>query len=207
VKGSAYTVGCAAAIALVASVVLTAAGRVTEPYRVANAKAEKVRTVMSVLGVPFDSAASAEELLATFAKNVREEQKGGIAYYVYSPADSPGEVKSVAFRFQGAGLWGPIEGFLALEPDFRTIRGLAFYRQEETPGLGGEISSQSFRDQFRGKKIVQPDGKPGIAIVKPGMAKGPNEVDGISGATMTGEKVEQIINQTIDAIIKEVGSD
>jgi len=207
VKRNAYTIACAAAIGLVASVVLTAAERLTEQYRVANASAEEVRTVLSVLGVPFDPEERPAELLSTFERSVRIVELEGVSFYSYSAPDSSGEITSVAFRFKGPGLWGPIEGFLALESDFRTIRAIAFHRQEETPGLGGEIGSDSFRSRFTGKKIVGPNGKPGLAIVKPGMAKCDNEVDGITGATMTSERLERILSIAIHAIVEKVKPD
>jgi len=204
VKRNAYTIACAALIGLIASAVLTAAERLTERRRLTNARAEKVRTVLSVLGVPFDLEQGAAELVAAFEKNVRVVQTKGISFYSYSAPGASGEATSVAVAFEGRGLWGPIEGFLALEPDFRTIKSIAFYRQEETPGLGGEIGSRSFRERFAGKKILTPDGQPGLAIVKPGMAKRDNEVDGVTGATMTSERLERILNAAIQQILKGV---
>jgi Na+-transporting NADH:ubiquinone oxidoreductase subunit C len=109
----------------------------------------------------------------------------------------------VAVPFAGDGLWGPIRGFLALEADRRTIRGIAFHEQEETPGLGGEIAGEAFRAQFRGKRIVAADGTPGIVIRRGKGAQAVNEVDGITGATMTCEKVQAMLNRLIARIAKE----
>ena len=81
------------------------------------------------------------------------------------------------------------------------MRGVTFYEQEETPGLGGEIVTENFRSRFEGKQIVNQTGKPGIDIVPGGTEQtGQNEVVGISGATLTCDKVEEMIN----AIIKEL---
>ena len=66
----------------------------------------------------------------------------------------------MAVPFSGSGVWGPIEGVLALEPDMQTIRGVRFYKQEETPGLGGEIASDWFQAQFKGKTLVSAAGDP-----------------------------------------------
>jgi Na+-transporting NADH:ubiquinone oxidoreductase subunit C len=84
----------------------------------------------------------------------------------------------------------------------RTIRGLTFYHHEETPGLGGEISADWFREQFVGKKIVDASGKGGIVIRMGGDLAG-NEVDGITGATMTCDKVQEMLNNVITDIIGE----
>ena len=84
-----------------------------------------------------------------------------------------------------------------------TIRGIRFYKQEETPGLGGEIGASWFQDQFKGKKIVSPSGEYGFSINKPGSGTGSNQVDGITGATMTSERVGIMI----DNILKILGEE
>ncbi len=111
-------------------------------------------------------------------------------------------MRAMAVPFAGQGLWGPIRGFLALDPDMKTVRGITFYEQEETPGLGGEIASSWFREQFKGKSIASSEGKPGIHIRRGGGASGANEVDAITGATMTCNKLEAIINAVIGQIIE-----
>ena len=82
---------------------------------------------------------------------------------------------------------------LALEPDLTTIKSVRFFRQTETPGLGGEIVAEWFQTQFEGKSIISSSGKPGFKIGKPGQQTDANSVDGISGATMTSDKVEDIL--------------
>jgi Na+-transporting NADH:ubiquinone oxidoreductase subunit C len=84
----------------------------------------------------------------------------------------------------------------------RTIRGITFYEQEETPGLGGEITSSWFREQFIGKKIVDQAGNPGI-IISSSEGEAPNKVDAISGATLTCDKVQTMLNETIKRIVEE----
>ena len=105
-------------------------------------------------------------------------------------------------RFAGPGLWGPIKGFLALDPKITKIQGITFYEQEETPGLGGEIVSSSFRNKFIGLLIRDETGKPGI-IIKSGGESAVNKVDGISGATMTCDKVQEMLNEAIKSIAGE----
>ena len=105
-------------------------------------------------------------------------------------------------RFAGPGLWGPIKGFLALDPKITKIQGITFYEQEETPGLGGEIVKPSFRDKFVGLVIRDEAGNPGI-IIKNGGEAAVNKVDGISGATMTCDKVQEMLNEAIKSIVEE----
>jgi Na+-transporting NADH:ubiquinone oxidoreductase subunit C len=155
-----------------------------------------------VLDVNLPSDTSAKRLKEVFKNNVREEQRSGIEAYVRFLPGAQGQVQAIALRFSGPGLWGPIKGFLALEPDMKTIRGLTFYEQEETPGLGGEIATKRFRDQFAGKSIEDEDGNPGVIISSSG-DPAPNKVDGISGATMTCDKVQMMLNELIEKISKK----
>jgi len=202
VKGSAYTLFYAAALGSVCALLLTAAASFTAPYKEANAEAEEARNVLLALKVPLPEKATAAEVLKIREENIQEKMRGDITTYVYSPAREGGKTLAVAMRFFGPGLWGPIKGFLALEPDMKTIRGITFYEQEETPGLGGEIVKSWFRDQFVGKTIVGQDGKPGI-VIKSGGQAAPNKVDAISGATMTCDKVQAMLTEAAKSIVEE----
>jgi len=184
----------------ICALLLTGVARFTAPYREANAKAEKVRNVLGVLGVTVDEMASAAELVSIFEKDVEQGTKGSLDYYK-SVGKSGSQV--LAFPFSGRGLWGPVKGFLSLEADMRTIKRVSFYEQEETPGLGGEIGSPWFRKQFEGKSIVGEDGSPGIRIIRGGGASRLNEIDAISGATMTCDRVQAMLNTLCQRIITE----
>ena len=202
-KETVHTLVYATVLGIVCALLLTGAGRFTKEGIQANEEAERVRNILSVLGVDVDEKASAEDLLSLFRETVREraqEQEGDIGGYELMAG---GDLEALAVPFAGQGLWGPIEGFLALESDIRTIRGVSFYKQEETPGLGGEIGSAWFRDQFKDKNIASADGVPGIRIMKGRKAGAQNEVDGITGATMTCDKVEGMLNGLIERIVKE----
>lgn len=194
-KDNLYTLLYAVLLGVVCALLLAGTGEFTEPYRKANAKADKIRNILNVLGVSGDPGASAKELLATFEKEVGEVEQDSMTLYRLKDSGA------VAVPFSGAGLWGPIKGFLALETDRVGIRGITFYEQEETPGLGGEIAAEWFTNQFEGKKIVSEAGTPGLEIVarKPGAQ---NEVHAISGATMTSKRVESMINKTVNKLVK-----
>jgi len=202
VKGSLYSLIYAAVLGTVCALLLTAVADVTAPYRQANEEAEEILNVLMVLDVNLPSDTSAKQLSEVFEKNVREEQRNGIEAYVRFKPEAQEQIQAIALRFSGPGLWGPIKGFLALEPDMKAIRGLTFYEQEETPGLGGEIAAKWFRDQFAGKSLDDKDGYLGFIISSSG-APAPNKVDGISGATMTCDKVQMILNDLIKNISKE----
>jgi len=103
-------------------------------------------------------------------------------------------------HFESKGLWDPIKGFLALDPEKKKITGLTFYEQKETPGLGGEIATEAFRNGFIGKSIYAADGTPGIIIRVGADESVQNEIDGITGATMTCDKVQEMLNKAIETI-------
>ena len=112
-----------------------------------------------------------------------------------------GVVKGTAIRVFGKGLWGEMRGFLAVDPREAgaskwTVRGLVYYRDEETPGLGKRIRDEDFKSRFRSAmgKLV-----PGLKVLKTeGMAAGPQEVDGMTSATITGQGVEEMIDKAIE---------
>ena len=101
----------------------------------------------------------------------------------------------------GAGLWGPVWGYIALNSDLSTIAGAYFDHESETPGLGGKIKDDpAFRAQFKGKKIDFSDPKAAFSIVKGGAPAGKaNAIDAISGATMTSKGLGDAINVWIEA--------
>jgi Na+-transporting NADH:ubiquinone oxidoreductase subunit C len=97
---------------------------------------------------------------------------------------------------RGAGLWGPIWGYIALNDDKNTVFGVYFSHESETPGLGAEIVMDIFKKPFHGKHIKQNGSFTSIAVVKPGKtAKGLDYVDGISGGTMTSQGVNNMLKE------------
>lgn len=100
----------------------------------------------------------------------------------------------------GAGLWGPVWGYLAIEPDGVTIKGAYFDHESETAGLGSRIKDDpSFRAQFVGRRIAWGSEKQ-FAIVKGGAPEGQdNAIDAITGATMTSKGLDAAINTWLAA--------
>lgn len=92
----------------------------------------------------------------------------------------------------GAGLWGPIWGYIAVAEDGCTIEGAVFDHKGETPGLGAKIAESSFYGQFHGKKFADGDVK--FSVVKGGAKGDISGVDAISGATITSQALGKTIN-------------
>lgn len=100
---------------------------------------------------------------------------------------------------RGAGLWGPIWGYVAFNEDKNSIFGTYFAHASETPGLGAEIANKEFQQEFIGKKIMNSDNEfVSVAIVKPGQKNTEKDyVDGISGGTITSKGVEDMLLRSI----------
>jgi Na+-transporting NADH:ubiquinone oxidoreductase subunit C len=109
-----------------------------------------------------------------------------------------GETKYV-LPLYGAGLWGPIWGYVALNADKETIYGVYFSHAGETPGLGAEITNRDkFQVPFIGKKALNADGDVIISVVKNGKVQNAEcEVDGISGGTITSNGVNAMLKDGI----------
>jgi Na+-transporting NADH:ubiquinone oxidoreductase subunit C len=129
-----------------------------------------------------------------FSTELGDESAAGLPVY---EAEVDGSVKYI-IPMDGAGLWGPIWGYLAVEADGSTIYGAEFGHQGETPGLGAEIVTPSFRQQFAGKELVKDGQFRSVAVVKPGQtAAGRDYVDGISGGTITSKGVDAMLLNSV----------
>ncbi len=90
-------------------------------------------------------------------------EQEGKRFPILAGYDADGKLLGYAFEISGEGFWDVISGYLAVSPDRRTILGIAFYRQSETPGLGAEITKPWFEEQFKDKPICRPTWLPGKA--------------------------------------------
>lgn len=114
---------------------------------------------------------------------------------IYLVRDESGTIDKIVLPVYGTGLWSMMYAFVALDADGSTVRGLSFYDNGETPGLGGEIQNANWRAQWVGKRLFDDNGKPAIRIVKGGARPGDvHGVDGLSGATLTTNGVQNTFN-------------
>jgi Na+-transporting NADH:ubiquinone oxidoreductase subunit C len=131
----------------------------------------------------FDIEYTDTDIVEVYDANIEAYEKEGQEFYKSATGD-------VGFRIAGSGLWGPIRGFLTLEKDLTTIKGIQIIYQEETPGLGGIVAEAWYLDQFKGK-VFDPDFK---LVKADDQANADNEVDAITGATMTSSGFEALLN-------------
>lgn len=115
---------------------------------------------------------------------------------VYRQLDDDGRLQLLVLPVEGMGLWATMYGFVALGPDLKTIRGLTYYEHKETPGLGGEVDNPRWKQLWPGRVAVDEDGAAVIEVVRGragSVEEDPHRVDGISGATITGRGVTEML--------------
>lgn len=180
----------AAVLSVLSAALLTGMKVFTGDLQEENKLAYKRKNILKVLDISVPRKVTAEEINKLYDDNVKSTNYKGIEVFQLI---KDGSVVSQAVEFEGAGLWNKIKGYLALDADMKTIKGITFYEHEETPGLGGEIDAKWFQDQFVGKPLTDENGNLAISIVKAGTAEKANDIDGISGATITGTKVQDML--------------
>ena len=126
-----------------------------------------------------------------FATNYEKEAKEQQRLHVFV-CEVDGQTKYVVPVY-GAGLWGAIWGYVALNADKDTVYGVYFSHASETPGLGAEIATIAFQNEFSDKKVMK-DGQIALAVEKNGKVTDPAyQVDGISGGTITSKGVDDML--------------
>ena len=226
-NGNIYTVVYSTIIVVLVAAVLAFASSALKPMQDANIKAETISQMLDAAGIQSkDTPATNEQLLDIYAENIAEAfvidgsgNKTGILSTDRSNIELEDGLKAqntnivkeanvslpvyvfkngtTVIPVYGAGLWGPVWGYIAFEEDLRTISGAYFDHGSETPGLGAKIKDDpAFRALFKGRK-ADFEASPVFAIVKGASAA--NEVDAITGATMTSKGLSAAIGTWLKA--------
>ena len=108
------------------------------------------------------------------------------------------ELSAIILPVRGLGLWGTLYGYLAIKPDLQTVIGLEFYKDKETPGLGGEVNNPKWKRLWKGKEIFSPSGEILLSVIKGKVNNNEPvskfQVDGLSGATITSNGVTNLLS-------------
>ncbi|MBQ9583416.1 MAG: NADH:ubiquinone reductase (Na(+)-transporting) subunit C [Bacteroidales bacterium] len=134
--------------------------------------------------------------LKTQFSNLKKGQSVNLPVYQCKMDD--GRIVDIVAMY-GAGLWGAIWGYVAVEPDGETLCGAIFDHASETPGLGAKIAEPAFYTQFRGKKLSASGEFSSVTVINGGAHGSENGVDAISGATMTSKAVSESLEQWLGA--------
>lgn len=146
----------------------------------------------------FDQRAAELDVATSFAAPPNSAGINRIPFHalVYEVLNEGDELELVVLPVHGLGLWGFLYGFVAIDDDLETVRGLTFYEHKETPGLGGEVDNPRWKSLWNGRKIFGVDGTPEIEVARGAVGtpvEDPWLVDGLSGATITGRGVTNLL--------------
>lgn len=219
VNKNSYTFIFALAMVLVVAALLSFAATALKPAQEENIRNEKMQRILASVNIEVerDAAQASYDKYITKALVVKNNQvvEGIEAFEIdlskeidKAPTERNAplyiaEVNNEQYfivPLRGKGLWGPIWGYISLKDDVKTVYGAVFDHKSETPGLGAEISTPVFMDQFQEKKILKNGEFTGIKVTKKA-AQGDYEVDGISGGTITSVGVENMIDDNMRAYI------
>ncbi len=207
-----YTIIYASVMVLLVAVVLAFTSQSLRSFQKQNEDNDKRQQILRSINVTVsanEAEAKYNELIKeSFLVNANGEKVEGDAFSASADqhpvfvANVDGQNKYIVALY-GAGLWGPLWGYLSLDGDCNTIYGADFSHQGETPGLGAEIAKPEFSSLFKGKKIFMNGEFKSVAIVKPGKsAVGQDYVDGISGGTITSQGVDHMIFDSLNGYVK-----
>ena len=217
-NSNAYTVIYSIILVVVVAAVLAFAAMFLKPTQDANVKKDTISQILTA--ATFAGVADAEildtykaEIESAILVNLEGEKVGDLNIEdceVYGTSDLKRQIaaeqKSLpVYIFKngytvvpcyGAGLWGPIWGYIGLEKDLKTIKAVCFGHKGETPGLGAKIADEPwFAASFEGKTIGE--GEILFEVAKPAnrQVDENNHIDAISGATITSQALGVTLNQ------------
>ncbi|HEY9185738.1 MAG TPA: Na(+)-translocating NADH-quinone reductase subunit C [Salegentibacter sp.] len=216
-----YTFMFAIIMVVIVASVLAFTATSLQPTQRENVRQEKMQSILATIGVETDRAGaeelfdqyiseeislredgSVDESVDAFKVDLAKELKKPVSEQIFPLyiANVEGE-KYYIVPLRGNGLWNAIFGYIALRDDVNTIAGATFDHLGETPGLGAEITKEFFREKFVDEKIFDESGNlVGVSLVKGDIDlsdKDDNKVDAISGATITGDGVSDMISERL----------
>lgn len=227
-QSNTYTFLYASIMVVLVAAVLSFAALQLKPRQTRNTEIEKKQDILKAVNVA-STPENAEELYSQYIEKalivnsegvVISDDKNetfGVNLKIENSKKDVVERKLPVFVFNkegigekmiipvlGKGMWGPIWGFVSLEPDGKTIYGATFGNKGETPGLGAEISKSEFQKPFTGKQIFDEAGKfTSLSLVKGGGAAGhPHEFDAVSGGTVTSKGLEAMLQDNLSCYEK-----
>ncbi len=142
------------------------------------------------------------------AEYKKSPEKRLLPVYEFKNESDSAKTDYVVLPVFGYGLWNNIWGFLALKADLNTIQGVKFQHAGETPGLGARIESdQEVQDRYKGKTIYDQGKLVSVTMMKgegQDYSDNPHQVDGMSGATLTGKGVNNMLKDYLSAYEKYI---
>jgi Na+-transporting NADH:ubiquinone oxidoreductase subunit C len=138
------------------------------------------------------------------AEYKKPAQERLLPVYEFRSQNNPEKVEYVVLPVHGFGLWDKIWGYVALQADLNTIQGVVFQHKGETPGLGARIASEEIQKRYHGKKVFEGDELVSVMMMKGegfDYSNDPHKVDGMSGATLTGKGVNNMLKDYLSCYV------
>ena len=219
-QGNTYTFLYSVVLVVVVAALLSIVSLSLQPRQNENRQNEKRQNILSAIHISSTAANSAElfdkYIKEQFIINSKGDRIEGKAFDVNIEkqynlpvekrelpvfvANVDGATKYI-LPIYGAGLWGPIWGYISLDDNKDTVYGTYFSHASETPGLGAEIATEHFQNEFVGKKTLE-DGSIALGVVKNGKVEKPDyQVDGISGGTITSVGVDAMLKSCLNSYL------
>ena len=205
-NSNSYTIIYSAIIVVVVAFLLAFVYQVLKPIQDANVALDQKKQILYSLNIRNLDNATAEADYNKMLVSEKNVKNGTI--YTFN-VDS--QIKYV-FSVKGMGLWGGINGFIAVDADKSTVFGAYFNHESETAGLGAEIKdNRKWQEQFRGKELFTKGNRDAIALsVQKKVTDWKTQVDAVTGATLTSNGVaammtdkEKGLGQYIDLLNKK----
>lgn len=163
-----------------------------ELYRELNYK----KAIISLFGYP------QANIKQVFKNNFKQIKNPELNYY---EATENGKITGYVFDISGSGLWGTINALIAVSPNFKKIISIDILSQNETPGLGGRITENWFKNQFRNKELINRERITWFKLVAEGEKTKINEVNQITGATFSSKAMVDMIYKEMQRITEQLG--
>lgn len=219
-NSNSYTFIFAIVMVVIVGTVLAFAATSLQPKQYENMRKEKMQNILATVGVETDRDGAKELFDQYITEQLVLDNEGkakegvnafdvDLAKELKKPSEEqnfPLYIANVEGKtyyiipLRGAGLWNAIFGYISLKDDVNTVKGAVFDHVGETPGLGAEITQEWFRHRFDDEKIFDESGNLiGVSVVKgnASSSKDDNKVDAISGATITGDGVSDMISERL----------
>ena len=204
-NNNAYIVLYSTVMVVIVAVLLAVAALALKPRQDANDLNEKKRNILSSLSAEGESY---DRFIDAYVVDAEGQRTDGDVFALLN--DLPAafaegkypifEAKDgrVVIPVTGAGLWGPIWGYVALEKDMNTVSGIIMAHKGETPGLGAEIATAKYQSNFVGKTIFEGDEFVSVTLRKGGAKDPAHEVDAITGGTKTSDGVTAMLRNSLE---------
>ncbi|UCF69710.1 MAG: FMN-binding protein [candidate division WOR-3 bacterium] len=189
-----YPILYMAAITLISSAIIILFGSLTRQRVQDNQLIAFERAVLGALHIGEQELSSPSAIHTAYSTLIRKPDESSAGAFRFIKDDS---LIAYALPLEGPGFWAPIKGIIGILADRKTVTGIAFYEQNETPGLGGEIVKSAFTEQFKGKILSDVD--PALSIVPVSVVLDEHRVHAVTGATQTSTRLAEFMNETIVA--------